>query len=200
MTCTYKLAAESKRQITTFHITGDAPDLQSVHLTRLDVSIATITPCKLGFVEHEAILRLCDEYPRITAALWRHTLIDAAIFREWMTSIGQRPAAARIAHLLCELYLRFEAVGLVTDNIMHFPITQAEIGDALGITPVHVNRSLQLLRKKGYIVLSNGSLQILNWDGLQTAGDFDADYLHLKESVRRYETNDLSNHSKSTNF
>jgi CRP-like cAMP-binding protein len=199
MTCTYKLAAESKRQIMTFHISGDAPDLQSIHLTRLDVSIATITPCKLGFVEYEEIHRLCHEYPRITAALWRHTLIDAAIFREWMTSIGQRAAVSRIAHLLCELFIRFQAVGLVKDNSVHFPITQAEIGDALGITPVHVNRSLQALRSKGYIVLCSNTLQIRDWEGLQEAGDFHTEYLHLKEPIYRGPTLPSSANRSSAN-
>jgi CRP-like cAMP-binding protein len=185
MTCTYKIAAGGRRQIVTFHMQGDAPDLQSVHLTTLDVSIATITPATLGFVEHEAILDLCQLYPRLSAGFWRHTLIDAAIFREWMTSIGQRQAPSRIAHLLCELFLRAQAVGLVDDDAMAFPITQIEIGDALGLSSVHVNRSLQELRNKKLISLRDSELRILNWEGLQAAGDFSPNYLHMKEQERR---------------
>ena len=185
MTCTYKVTAEGRRQIVTFHMNGDAPDLQSVHLTTLDVSIATITPATLGFVEHEHILRLCECYPRIAAGFWRQTLIDAAIFREWMTSIGQRQASSRIAHLLCEMYLRADAVDLVQNGTMAFPITQTEIADALGLSSVHVNRSIQELRLKKLIYLKNNILRILDHKSLQTVGDFNPLYLHMKEHELR---------------
>ena len=111
VTCTYKIAGEGKRQITNFHIAGDGPDLQSLHLENLDVSISTLTPCKLGFVPHEDIRDLCARFPRIAGALWRETLIDASIFREWMVNVGQRPARVRIAHLMCEMVVRFQAIG-----------------------------------------------------------------------------------------
>jgi CRP-like cAMP-binding protein len=181
VTCTYKLARDGKRQIVNFHIPGDAPDLQSIYLRVLDFSIGTITPCKIGFIEHEAVKAMCVRFPRIAAAFWRETLVDAAIFREWMTSIGQRPAYSRIAHLFCEMALRFRAIGLAEGHSIPFPITQREIGDALGISDVHVNRSLQALRRKGLVSLKNGTLEILNWEGLQRDGDFDPAYLHLNE-------------------
>jgi CRP-like cAMP-binding protein len=179
MTCTYKHAAEGKRQIVNFHIPGDAPDLQSLHLTVLDISIGTITPCKVGFVQHDAVLGLCSRFPRIASAFWRETLIDAAIFREWMTSIGQRSAYSRIAHLMCEMVVRFRVIGMTEDLTIPFPITQIEVGDALGLSSVHVNRSLQALRGEGLIALKNGTLEVLDWKGLQQAGDFDPAYLHL---------------------
>jgi CRP-like cAMP-binding protein len=179
ITCTYKHAAGGKRQIVSFHIPGDVPDLHSLHLTVLDTSLATITPCKIGFVQHDALRHLCSRFPRIAGALWRETMVDAAIFQEWMTNIGQRSAYARIAHLICELFIRFRAVGLAKDYTIGFPITQDEIGDAMGLSSVHVNRSLQALRKNGLIALKNVSLEILDWPGLQDAGDFDPTYLHL---------------------
>ena len=92
LACTYKITGEGKRQIMAFHISGDVPDLQSLHLRVLDTSLGTITPCKVGFIRHETLHDLCGRYPRITSALWRQTLIDAAVFREWMASIGQREA------------------------------------------------------------------------------------------------------------
>jgi CRP-like cAMP-binding protein len=180
MTCTYKHAAEGKRQIVNFHIPGDAPDLQSLHLTVLDISISTITPSKVAFVQHEAIRSLCSRFPRIAAALWRETLIDAAIFREWMTNIGQRSAYSRIAHLMCELVIRYRAIGATTDFTIPFPITQIEVGDAMGLSSVHVNRSLQALRGDGLIALRNGTLEVLDWKGLQHAGDFQSTYLHMQ--------------------
>src|SRR3712207_4139041 len=163
-----------------FHIAGDIPDLQSLHLKVLDNSIGTITPCKVGFIQHEALRDLCLRYPRITSGLWRETLIDASVFREWMVSIGRREAYNRIAHLLCEMVLRMKAVGLAEDHRCELPITQAEFGDALGLSTVHVNRTLQELRAAGLITLKGSTLTVLDWEELKRAGDFDPTYLHLE--------------------
>ena len=181
--CTYKVTGEGKRQIMAFHISGDLPDLQSLHLKVLDNSVGTITPCKVGFIRHETLHDLCGRYPRITSALWRQTLIDAAVFREWMASIGQREAYSRIAHLLCEMMVRMRSVGLAQDHTCELPITQAELGDALGLSTVHINRVLQELRGDGLIRLAGGTLTVLDWDGLKKAGDFDPTYLHLEQAA-----------------
>jgi CRP-like cAMP-binding protein len=182
VTCAYKIAADSRRQIVGFYLPGDAPDFQSIHLPLLDISIATLTPSMIGFIQHIHVRELCVRMPGVATALWRQTLIDAAVFREWMTSIGQRPARARISHLLCEIYVRSRAVGLAKGTKIAFPITQLEMGDALGISTVHVNRSVQYLRRNRLIALSNGTLQILDWPGLQRIADFSPDYLNLTHS------------------
>jgi CRP-like cAMP-binding protein len=180
-TCMYKVTGDGKRQIHNFHIAGDIPDLQSLHLKVLDNSLGTLTPCSVGFITHEALDKLCERHYRIAKALWRETLIDGAIFREWMTSIGQREAYSRIAHLLCEMVVRLRAVGLVNDCSCHWPMTQTEIGDALGITTVHVNRVLQAMRADGLIELKGERLNIPDWDRLMKAGDFEPTYLHLEQ-------------------
>jgi CRP-like cAMP-binding protein len=182
--CTFKMTAEGKRQITAFHIPGDIPDLQSLHLEVLDTSLATLMPCRVGFIQHEALQELCDNHPRIARALWRETLIDAAIFREWTVNVGRREAYARIAHILCELTLRLKAVGLAQDHSCEIPITQAEFADAAGLSNVHVNRVLQALRADSLIILKGNTLQVLDWDGLKHAGDFDPTYLHLQQKLR----------------
>ena len=179
--CTYKVTGEGKRQILAFYIPGDIPDLQSLHLTTLDHSLGTITPCKVGFIQHEVLRDLCERFPRLTSAFWRQTLIDAAIFREWMTSIGQREALNRMAHLLCEMVVRLKAVGLAQDHTCELPITQNEFGDALGLSTVHANRVLQELRGPGLITLRGNVLSVLDWDGLKKVGDFDIGYLHLAD-------------------
>ena len=130
MTCAYKMARDGTREIVSFNIPGDAPDLPGLYLPVLDISIRTITPCAIGFLQHGIIHELCSRHPRIAAALWRQTLIDAAIVREWITS-NRRSAASRVAHLMCELVVRFNGVGLADGQAISFPITQAEIGDAL---------------------------------------------------------------------
>jgi CRP-like cAMP-binding protein len=180
ITCTYKLTGDGKRQIQAFNIPGDIPDLQSLHLEVLDNSLGTLTPCSVGFITHEVLDKLCERHYRIAKAFWRETLIDGAIFREWMTSIGQREAYPRIAHLLCEMMVRLAAVGLANGSSCHWPITQAEVGDALGITTVHVNRVLQEMRADGLIELKGERLTIPDWDKLKEAGDFDPTYLHLE--------------------
>jgi CRP-like cAMP-binding protein len=179
--CTYKVTAQGKRQIVSFNIPGDIPDLQSLHLKVLDNSIGTISPCSVGFIAHEALRDLCARHPRITAALWRETLIDASIFREWVMNVGQREGSSRMAHVLCELLVRLRAVGLVEDHVCDLPITQAEFADALGFTTVHVNRVLQQMRTDGLIELKGERLFVPDWEKLKKAGEFDATYLHLED-------------------
>ena len=181
--CRYKLTAEGKRQIFSFHIPGDIPDLQSLHIEVMDHSLATLTPSKLAFIPHEGLKKLMHRCPRIADVLWRDTLIDAAVFREWMIGIGRRSAETRIAHVLCEVLVRMRAVGLADGHGCDLPVTQNEIGDALGLSTVHVNRCLQELRGKGLIELRGGALTVLDWKGLKEAGEFDTSYLHFDREV-----------------
>jgi CRP-like cAMP-binding protein len=178
--CTYKVTAQGKRQIVSFNLPGDIPDLHSLHLRVLDNSIGTISPCSVGFITHEALRDICNRYPRIAAALWRNTLIDAAIFREWVLNVGRREAYNRMAHVLCELLVRLRAVGLVKDDACDLPITQGEFADSIGVTPVHVNRVLQQLRAERLIEMKGDRLKILDWDQLKEVGEFDPTYLHLE--------------------
>jgi CRP-like cAMP-binding protein len=179
-TATYKITGVGKRQIVSFGIAGDIPDLQSLHLKVLDISIGTLTPCRVGFITHEDLRDLCTRFPRLAAAFWRETLIEGAIFREWVLNVGRREAYNRIAHVFCELLVRLRAVGLVEDHACNLPITQGEFADAMGITPVHVNRVLQAMRADGLIELSGDRLNIPDWEKLKQVGEFDPTYLHLE--------------------
>jgi CRP-like cAMP-binding protein len=177
--CVYKVTAQGRRQIVSFTIAGDIPDLQSLHLKVLDNSIATISPCRVGFIQHEALHDLCARYPRLAAAFWRETLIDAAIFREWVMNVGQREGVSRMAHVLCELLVRLRAVDLIEDHVCDLPITQTEFADAVGYTNVHVNRVLQQMRAEGLIETQGTRLRVPDWDRLKQVGEFDPTYLHL---------------------
>jgi CRP-like cAMP-binding protein len=181
--CRYKLTAAGKRQIFSFHLPGDIPDLQSLHLKVMDHSLATLTPSKLAFIPHESLTKVMHRCPRIADVMWRDTLIDAAVFREWMIGIGRRSAETRIAHVLCEVLVRMRAVGLANEHACELPVTQAELGDALGLSTVHVNRSLQELRGKGLIELRKESLAVLDWNSLKENGEFDPTYLHLDGQI-----------------
>jgi CRP-like cAMP-binding protein len=177
--CRYNMMAEGKRQILSFHISGDIPDLQSLHLKVMDHSLGALIPCKLAFIPHDNLRTLMRHHPRVGDLFWRDTLIDAAVFRQWVVNVGRRQAPAGMAHLLCELLVRLRAVELVEDHIFDLPLTQAELADALGITNVHVNRVLQELRGAGLIALHGKTLKVLDWERLKTVGEFDPTYLHL---------------------
>ncbi|MGQ7263151.1 Crp/Fnr family transcriptional regulator [Vreelandella sp. V005] len=177
--CAYKLTSEGKRQILSLYIPGDIPDLESLHLSYLDINIASITPCILGFIEHDDVLRLCELHPRLTAVLWRETLVSASITREWLLNNGQRHAYNRIAHLICELLVRLDAVGLAPHKTFDMPVTQVELADATGMTQIHMNRVLQSLRLDGLISSHKNQITVNDWEKLKETGEFDPLYLHL---------------------
>jgi CRP-like cAMP-binding protein len=186
-TCRYKMLPDGGRQIMSFHIPGDVPDFQSLYLKTMDHSLGTLTPVKVALIQHRDLQHLVRRYEGLATAFWRDSLIDAAIFREWMVGMGRRTAASRIAHLLCEVYFRLNAVGLARNGSITFPVTQEQIGDGLGLSTVHVNRSLQTLRKKELITLRSGTLRIDDWPGLCQVAEFDPIYLHADPLPRRPE-------------
>jgi CRP-like cAMP-binding protein len=146
---------------------------------RLDYDVLALTTVRIASLPHAALDQLCDTHPRLARTLWLSTGRDAAIHREWLLSVGQRPGIGRVAHLLCEMYTRNQAVGLIEDASFGFPLTQLEIGEACGITPVHTNRMLQQLRRSGLINMAAGRVTILDWDGLALVAEFDPGYLCL---------------------
>lgn len=181
MVMRYKLVGPNgRRQIISFFIPGDVSDLMSLHLEILDSSLLALFPSKLAFIEHRFILDLIRDHPRIGNVLWRDTLIDASITREWLAGLGRREAYVRVAHLICELFLRFEVVGLTEGLTIRLPLTQETLGDALGLSTVHINRVLQKLRADNLIVWSHGTLRIMDRNALEAVGDFDRHYLHIQ--------------------
>jgi CRP-like cAMP-binding protein len=182
--CRYKLAGEGRRQILAFHIPGEMPDVQSLYLKTMDHNVAAVIPSKVGLVQHGDLYRLFAEFPRLAGAFWRETLVDAAIFREWMVGMGRRRAPSRIAHFFCEMYARLDAIGMAQNWTVPLPITQEELGDSLGLSSVHTNRALQELRGEGLITFERGKLRVDNWPGLVAAGEFDPIYLHQNPGRR----------------
>ena len=175
----YKMTSGGNRQILSVHMPGEMPDLQSLHLTSMDHTLASITRAEIGLVAHQSLRELTRRFPHLTDALWRSTLIDSAIFRQWLVGLGARTAYQRIAHLFCEMAVR-QAVGNEPAQSIVLPLTQIELGDALGLSAVHVNRSLRDLREAGLALVERGVVQILDYEGLKRAGDFDPGYLQLQ--------------------
>ena len=180
--CRYKLVSDGKRQITSFHIPGDIPDLSSLFIPVMDHGFCSLAPSELAVIPHAAMLALFHDQPQVAHLFWRDTLVDAAVFCEWMVGIGRRSAFTRVAHLFCELIVRMQAVGLCSDYSVELPVTQTDIADALGLSTVHVNRTLQEIRGAGLIKLSRGKLVALDWEGLCDAGEFEQSYLHRQRT------------------
>jgi CRP-like cAMP-binding protein len=180
LACRYKVLLDGERQIMAFHVPGSVPDTQGLFLDRMDHNIGTLAPSSVLFIPHSAMLTLFQEHPGLGYLFWRSTLIEAAIYREWMVGLGRRNAYSRLAHLLCEIMMLMKLAGLETGNACELPLTQAELGDATGMSTVHVNRTLQELRARNLIAFKAGSLTILDWAGLVNAGEFDPAYLHLR--------------------
>lgn len=174
----YKDLPAGGRQIVSFHIAGDMVDLQSLLVMVADYNIHAHTPTTVAMIAHDDMLRVATQHPDVARALWFDTLIDAAIFREWTTNIGRRDARQRIAHLLLELAVRFKAARLAVDDTFELPLTQIDLADATGMTPVHVNRTLQRLRSECLIRTRGRSITIENWPALRALAGFDTIYLH----------------------
>ncbi len=181
MAARYKIVSGGRRQIISLHFAGDLPDLQSLYLDRMDHGLFALTPVRAAFMPHESVRALIRRNDRINDILIRYALIDAAIFRQWIANIGRRTAYERIAHVFCEVYVRMRALTLTEEGSLHLPMTQAELGDATGLSPVHVNRVLQRMRKDGLIVSRGDIHAVTNWERLRSAADFNDDYLHLRQ-------------------
>jgi CRP-like cAMP-binding protein len=177
-----KLLRNGGRQIISIHIPTEFVDLQNSLLGVADHSVQSLGQCEIAAIPRKALVEVQDSRPAIRMAMWTETLIDASIFREWVVNVGRRDSKARIAHLLCELALRMERIGSGNDGTFEFPLTQEQLADATGLTPVHTNRTLQSLRRDGLIQLTARSLKIPDWEALREVGDFDELYLHQQAS------------------
>ncbi|MGZ2412324.1 CRP-like cAMP-binding protein [Sphingomonas sp. F9_3S_D5_B_2] len=173
-----------QRQITELHVAGDFVDMHSFTLKRLDHDVVALTNCELVTVPHERLEEITVKHPHLTRVYWFGTNLDAAIHREWMLSVGRRSALACVAHLFCELLIRLQIAGLADEDAFDFPLTQVQLADCVGLTSVHVNRTLQELRKRGLIELKDKRLRILDLPGLQRVGEFDPAYLYLEKRRR----------------
>jgi CRP-like cAMP-binding protein len=179
----HKIVLGGARQIVAVHMKGDLVDLQNSFLSVADHSVQALTDCEVAFIPREAVKKLGFERPNVGMAMWHDTLVDGSVFREWIANVGRRDAQARLAHLLCEFSLRLKVAGLGEDTDYELPMTQEQLADCVGLTPVHINRTLKALEAQGLITRrTSRSISIGDWKKLADAGDFDSNYLHLRES------------------
>jgi CRP-like cAMP-binding protein len=177
--CRYKILPNGERQIMAFFVPGDFCDLNVFILDAMDHSIGTISSCHVAEVPRSMIDEITAQHPRITRAFWWCTLVDEAVLREWLVNLGGRQADQRIAHLLCELLMRLGAVGCASDDSFAFPFKQVDLADCMGLSDVHVNRTLRELRERGLVTLKQRIITIHDVDRLKAYCGFNPNYLHL---------------------
>jgi CRP-like cAMP-binding protein len=184
MVARYHLLNGGKRQYLSFHMAGELPDAQTLFVDRMDHAVCALGEAEIILIPHRDILDAFERRPSLGLAVWRETLIDAAIFREAITNNSSRPARTRMAHLFCELYYRARAVGIAKAGSCRVPLHQGQIGETLGMSIVTVNRTIQGLRRTGAMEFRHGDLIVHDWKRLAELGDFNPHYLHLKRPSR----------------
>jgi CRP-like cAMP-binding protein len=179
----YHLLQDGRRQYLSFHIAGDLPDAQALFIDKMDHAVCATGPAVVALIPHGELIAAFNRRPSIGFAIWRETLIDAAIFREAITNNSAREMPARMAHLFCELYYRARVSGLTEGNIFTVPLSLAQLGEALAMSIATVNRTLQELRVSQTVDFQRGELKIKDWNRLVDIGEFNPGYLHLKKPV-----------------
>jgi CRP-like cAMP-binding protein len=177
----YHLLQGGRRQYLSFHMSGDLPDAQGLFIERMDHALCAIGPASVAFIPHRQLLRAFERRPTLGVAIWRETLLDAAIFREAITNNSARPMTVRMAHLFCELFYRARVSRLNKGNRQTIPLTLPQLAETLAMAIATVNRTLQELRTSGTMDFRERELVVLKWRELQRLGDFNPDYLHMKK-------------------
>jgi CRP-like cAMP-binding protein len=177
----HKLVGNGGRQILSVHMSGDVVDLQNSLLEIADHDVQALTEAIVAFIPTGAVRELAFSRPAVGMAMWYDTLVDASVHREWTANVGRRDARTRMAHLLCEFGVRLQDAGIGTLCSYEMPMTQEQLADCTGLTPVHVNRTLKSLDKEGLTQRTMRSVTIDDWNALARAGDFDSRYLHLAD-------------------
>ena len=175
----YKLLPDGGRQIMAFLVPGDLCDAEIFILKEMDHSVVAMSPTTVALISGDQMRDLLSNKGNVAQALWWGTLTDLAVLREWVVNHGRRDAHEQIAHLLYEMLVRYRMVEKTTDETLEFPLTQADLADATGLTPMHVSRMLQKLREEKLITLKNKTLTILDPERLREIAGYNANYLHL---------------------
>ena len=181
--CRYKMVEGGRRQIVSFLVPGDLCDGHFFMLDVMDHSILTLSEARIALIQRDTVRTIFETQPAITLAFLQTALIGESISREWLANMGRRSPDRRIGHLLCEMLVRLRAVGLADNDRFALPITQADLGDTMGLSTVHVNRTLQDLKEKKLIHSKRGMFEVLDVPRLEQYSDFHPDYLHLRERL-----------------
>ncbi len=176
--CRQRIVA-TRNQVTSIYVPGDMPDLHMLHMPVMDRELCSVGDSTIALVSHSSLRKVLEGSAALTNAFWRETLIQAEIHREWVDNLGSREALPRVAHLLCEIAARLESVGLCKQVSFDAPFTQGIIAQAFGISVVHMNRTVQEMRRQGLIEWQGHTIELLRRDDLETLAEFSPTYLHV---------------------
>jgi len=171
---------DGHRQTTALHVAGEMCDLHSVVQLKASWSITALADVSVVFVPHKHIWDAALRHPNLAIAFWREGVAQSSILAKWVGNLGRKNATARVAHLICEMALRAEAAKLGTRTDFDLPMTQEQLADATGITAVHVNRTLQLLRCDAGLTFKRPRVGIADWNKLTALAEFDPEFLQLR--------------------
>jgi CRP-like cAMP-binding protein len=180
----YKLFRSGKRQITALHVRGDFVDLHSFVLKPMDHAVVALSPCTVAPVPHQALREIIEHHPHLARLFMLNLALDGATHRQWLAMTGKPSAIQQTAHLVCELFLRLQAVGETEGSSFHLPLTQTQLGDVLGLSTVHVNRTIRDLRHDRLLIWERSRVEILDWKRLCGVAEFDSTYLNLEQDPR----------------
>ena len=179
----HKTTVDGLRQIVSFHTPGQILNIQQLFLKSVDHDVQAMTKCEVATLPIEAFRRLAAGCVSITNAFVAQAMVESSIYRQWILTVGRRDAHARVAHLLCEFAVRLDDGAIMPDRVYHIPMTQAQIGDALGISPIHVNRVLRAFKREGILLKKGSEVRFLDWNRLQDLAGFNRRYLHVGDFV-----------------
>lgn len=179
----YKLMSNGRRQITALHVPGDFVDLPNLLIGPSDYEVTALAPSRIALAEHELLRDLMASSAGLTRVLWADSLVEAAIQQEWLVSMGRRSALQHLAHVVCELFLRLKVVGQTDGSSFRLPLTQSDVADVLGLSMVHVNRMLKMLRNDAVMTWANQHVTIADWRRLCDIAQFDPGYLAFRREV-----------------
>lgn len=180
----YKTSLEGRRCVLSLHYPGDMPDLQSLGLDTMDQSLQAVVPSRIVSIRHDELRAVMASHPRVAQTLWVIAMIEASVSRQWSFIIAAASAEQRVAHLICETYLRLKTVELAKNNTFTMLLTQSNVADMTGMSTVHVNRVMQSLKQRRLFRSKGREITILDWDALQKAAEFDSAYLRLPQMGR----------------
>jgi CRP-like cAMP-binding protein len=171
------------RQLVALHVPGEFVDLHAFPLQVLDHDLGTLSDVTIATVGHDRLTAITEQAPHLARMLWFSTLLDAAMHREWIFRLGRLSGAGRVAHFLCETWYRLDAVGLADGHAFRLPLTQSDLGEACGLTNVHVSRVLSRLRRQGLVDATDGVVRIGDFPALARLGEFEPDYLFIADRL-----------------
>jgi len=175
--------AKGNRQICGLYLRGDAPGLETLQMPIADHRLSALAPSIVGLLPRSQVEAMLQQFPALQGLVWRETLVQSSMLRAWLLRNSMKDAAGQLAHLFCEWLIRARAAGIAQGNSCPLPLSQRHLAEVTGMSMVHVNRTLMVLRGANLIQLADGVLTVHRWDELAALAEFTPDYLHLGDSA-----------------